>query len=88
MVLKKRPSQITTCYLCGRPLVLEETDKDHVPPDRWLAKRFRVGPGPQLLTLPVHRRYQSAYDDDEVYFFNTLRCASSVAPAISSWVAA
>lgn len=34
MVLKKRPSKIAICYLCGRPLGDEKTDKDHVPPDR------------------------------------------------------
>lgn len=72
MVLKKRPPMITVCYLCGRPLAGQKADKDHVPPDRWIAKNFKVGAGPQLLTLPVHERCQNEFEDDEVYFFNTL----------------
>ena len=73
MVLKKRPSKITICYLCGCPLAAEPTDKDHVPPDRWIAKKFKgETPGPRLVTLPAHVKCQHAYEDDEVYFFNTL----------------
>lgn len=82
MVLKKRPPKITTCYLCGRALGDEKTDKDHVPPDRWIAKSFRTAPpGPQLLTLPVHEQCQNEYEDDEVYFFNTLLPLATGSPA-------
>jgi hypothetical protein len=51
---------ITTCYLCGRPFGDKPTDKDHVPPDRWIAKGFaRLRPA-QLLMLPVHEQCQNA----------------------------
>ena len=81
MVLKKRPSKITVCYLCGRPLDAEPADKDHVPPDRWIAKQFKTPPGPQVLTLPAHVSCQHKYEGDEVYFFNTLLPLAAGSPA-------
>lgn len=81
MVLKKRPAGIVVCYLCGLPLVGTKTDKDHVPPDRWVARSFRTGSGVQLLTLPVHEACQNAYEQDEAYFFNTLLPLAAGSPA-------
>lgn len=68
-VARRSKAHITHCYLCGRPLLGRITSKDHCPP------RFLAAPSIRqqhnldgLLTLPVHRDCNGAYQHDEQYF--------------------
>jgi hypothetical protein len=59
------------CYLCGEALT-PPVNADHVPPKQMYAKDVRLAHSPNLLTIQVHQRCNSAYQHDEDYFFNAL----------------
>lgn len=59
------------CYLCGEPLC-NPIDRDHAPPRQLYADDIRKQHSPNLLTIPVHRACNQAYQHDEDYFVNTL----------------
>jgi hypothetical protein len=60
-----------TCYLCGKALT-EPINRDHVPPQQFYADKIREKHKLNLLTLPVHRECNSAYQLDEDYFVHSL----------------
>lgn len=64
----------TACYLCGKPLVRPPLliNDDHVPPKQLFAREIRKAHSPNLLTIPVHKSCNYAYQHDEDYFVNTL----------------
>lgn len=61
------------CYLCGCPLnaEVEDIDDDHVPPRQFHSREIRSSENLNLLTLPTHRKCNSAYQLDEEYFIHT-----------------
>lgn len=57
------------CYLCGRSIApADQSNKDHVPPQRFFGRKLRKALGPRLNTLRTHRACNSAYREDEEYF--------------------
>lgn len=61
----------TVCYLCGQSLTAP-TSNDHVPPRQLYTAEIRKAHRPNLLTIPVHKDCNRAYQYDEDYFANTL----------------
>lgn len=60
------------CYLCGQKLAPPVT-RDHVPMQQLWAPELRKKHAPlRLLTVPVHKACNSAYQLDEDYFIKTL----------------
>ncbi len=60
-------NQISICYLCGQTLD-GAVSSDHVPPKQLYAKEIRIKHNPNLLTIPVHKDCNRAYQHDEDYF--------------------
>ena len=65
------PDPVGICYLCGEQL-REPIDRDHVPPRQLYAYDIRKLHAPNLLTIPVHRACNRAFQHDEDYFVHTL----------------
>lgn len=65
------PDSVGICYLCGDQL-RAPIDRDHVPPRQLYAADIRKLHAPNLLTIPVHRACNRAFQHDEDYFVNTL----------------
>jgi len=64
--------ELTTCYLCGKALHAP-TNKDHVPMRQLWTPELRAIYKPLvLLTIPVHKACNSAFQMDEDYFLATL----------------
>jgi len=60
------------CYLCGHSLA-PPIDHDHVPMQQLWAPELRKKHAPsQLLTIPVHKACNFAYQLDEDYFVKTI----------------
>lgn len=67
-----KSSEAVICYLCGRPVNLDEKSDDHVPaaqiyPSKYRAKNFVKN----LFTLPTHIKCNTGYQRDEDYFVQT-----------------
>ena len=60
-------SKYKICYLCGESLS-GDLDYDHVPPKQFYSEGIRKKFGPQLLTLPTHKKCNKSYHRDEDYF--------------------
>jgi len=60
------------CYLCGKLLGEEKTDKDHVPPKQFFPKQLRGKFNLQLQTLTVHKKCNSIFQHDEDYFLDSI----------------
>lgn len=74
-----------TCYLCGDAIPIGERDDDHVPPKQFYPKALRTD-ALELLTLPTHKKCNSAYAKDEDYFVACLGILAKDTPTGSALV--
>lgn len=66
---RRRLSQDSRCYLCGKVIEPHEPwNRDHVPPKRIFASSIRDKFSPNLEWLPAHEECNSSYREDEEYF--------------------
>jgi hypothetical protein len=59
------------CYLCGHALC-QPVDNDHVPMQQLWAPELRKKHALHLVTIPVHKACNGAYQRDEDYFVRTI----------------
>lgn len=67
--LRGRRLSMTICYLCGEPIAVEDMSRDHLPPAQFFPKAVRRSQNLDgLITIPAHKRCNTAYRSDEEYF--------------------